>query len=58
MYLGSTSLSVEKHQSENRVLHFHPAFFLKYRGSCRIILSARNYTTNCMNIISNPQYTD
>jgi len=28
------------------------------RGSCRTILSARSYTTNCMNIISNPQYTD
>jgi len=27
-------------------------------GSCRTILSARGYTTNCMNIISNPQYTD
>ena len=31
--------------------------FIKW-GSCRTILSARSYTTNCMNIIFNPQYTD
>jgi len=30
----------------------------KIGGSCRTILSARSYTTNCMNIIFNPQYTD